>query len=112
LFSIIPNVSFFNLILIRIFLVLSGVAFSAPFHAWALELVPSEHRYIVLSFGYALGSQILGAPTSAISLWVYRETQILSSIGWYWIFLAMLGVISLKLSLKLKTKTQLQTALA
>ena len=53
-------------------IILSGVAFAAPYHAWALEQVPPRHRYLIISLGAALGSQLIGMPTSAICLWLYQ----------------------------------------
>jgi MHS family proline/betaine transporter-like MFS transporter len=53
---------------VRVTFVIFGVAFFAPFHAWAQQLVSESSRYIVISFGYAIGSQLLGSPTAAISL--------------------------------------------
>lgn len=52
--------SVLHVIGVRVMFVIFGVAFFAPFHAWAQQLVPSAHRYLVISLGYALGSQLLG----------------------------------------------------
>jgi hypothetical protein len=69
--------------------VLSGVAFFAPFHAWAQELIPPAYRYATISFGYAMGTQILGAPTAAFSLWCFKKTGIVASVSWMWVALAI-----------------------
>jgi MFS family permease len=82
-----------TVICIRLCLVLLGVAFFAPFHAWVQKLVPLPHRYLVISFGYALGSQLLGGPTAAISLWIFKQTGIISSISWYWGLLALASTL-------------------
>lgn len=63
-------------IFIRTMIIIPGVAFAAPYHAWTLERVAPQHRYLVLSLGYAIGSQLIGAPTSAVSLWLYQM------LGW------------------------------
>jgi hypothetical protein len=52
-----------------------GIAFSATYHSWSQERVPPEARYTILSLGYALGSQLIGAPTAALSLWLYQKTN-------------------------------------
>jgi MHS family proline/betaine transporter-like MFS transporter len=67
LVMLVPHASFTSLLLIRVCLVTFGVAFCAPFHAWAQKLVPQAHRYTIISLGYALGSQLLGGPTAALS---------------------------------------------
>jgi len=68
--------------------VILGVVFAAPYHAWAIERVAPEHRYTILCLGSALGSQLIGAPASAISLSLYQMT------GWVWspgIYLGIIG---------------------
>jgi MFS family permease len=87
--------SFGTIVGVRIVFVIFGVAFFAPFHAWAQQLVPSNCRYAVISLGYAIGSQLLGGPTAAFSLWCFRETGMLSSVAWYWMFLAAASGISI-----------------
>ena len=95
LFRMLPGITLTGLIGIRIFLVLVGVAFCAPFHAWAMELVPPSHRYGIISFGYAIGCQLLGGPTVALSLWIFKTTGIVSSVVWYWSLLALISSLLL-----------------
>jgi len=87
---------------VRIAFVIFGVAFFAPFHAWAQQLLPSTCRYAVISLGYALGTQTLGSPTAALALWCFQKTGMVSSVVWYWMFLGLLssGVIALALRKK------------
>ncbi|MBS0623630.1 MAG: MFS transporter [Verrucomicrobia bacterium] len=103
LFFLLNQASFCLVIIIRIFFVLLGVAFFAPFHAWAQRLVPAEYRYRVISFGYALGSQVFGGPTSSLSLWFFKNTNRIESIGYYWFVLACLTTYVLNYTLKNKT---------
>lgn len=97
LFLSLEGASIVGIIAVRIVLVMVGVAFFAPFHAWAGQLVPQEARYTVISLGYALGSQILGSPTAAFALWCFQQTGMISSVAWYWGFLGILssGIIIL-----------------
>ena len=91
LFMLLEGASFLAIVCIRTLFVIYGVAFFAPFHAWAIELVPARNRYAVISLGYALGSQLLGGPTAAISLWVYQLTGWSWSISGYWVLLALMS---------------------
>lgn len=102
LFLSLEGASLTGVIAVRVVLVIFGVAFFAPFHAWAGQLVPQDARYIVISLGYALGYQILGSPTSAFALWCFQKTGMVSSVAWYWMFLGVLssGVILLELRTK------------
>jgi MHS family proline/betaine transporter-like MFS transporter len=78
LFYLVGGASLWMVIAIRLILVILGVAFAAPYHAWALERVAPEYRYTILCLGSALGSQLIGGPASAVSLWLYQLT------GWVW----------------------------
>ena len=81
--------SLLGIIAVRMVLVIFGVAFFAPYHAWAGQLIPPSCRYAVISLGYALGSQLIGSPTAALALWCFKQTSTISSIGWYWMALAL-----------------------
>lgn len=76
LFSVLDHASLSTVIFVRFSIILCGVAFAAPYYAWAVEKVPSEHRYLFLSLGAAFGSQLIGHPTSAVCLWLYK------TLGW------------------------------
>lgn len=91
LFLSLEGASLIGVIAVRVAFVIFGVAFFAPFHAWAGQLVPKDARYVVISLGYALGYQILGSPTAALALLCFQKTGIVSSVAWYWIFLGLLS---------------------
>ncbi len=102
LFYSLEGASLTGIIAVRATLVILGVAFFAPFHAWAGGLVPQEARYMVVSLGYALGYQILGSPSAAFALWCFQKTGMVSSVPWYWMFLGLLSSISLVFSMRTK----------
>jgi len=89
LLTSLEGASFARVVAVRIVFVMFGVAFFAPFHAWAQQLIPPASRYVVISLGYALGSQLLGGPTAAFALWCFQKTGTVSSVSWYWMALAM-----------------------
>ena len=88
LFSLLDHSSWGTVTAIRLVIITLGVAFAAPYHAWTLEQVPPEARYTILSLGRTLGSQLIGAPTSALCLWLYQQTGWCFSPG---IYLAAIG---------------------
>lgn len=96
LFALLDQATWTTLIFVRVAFVILGVAFHAPFYAWAEQLVPKEHRYSLISFGYALGSQIFGGPAAALSLWLFKKTAIVTSAGWYWTGVALLASLTLR----------------
>lgn len=89
LFWLLEGASLLFVIVIRLAIVTIGIWFAAPFHAWSQTLVPPACRYTIISFGYALGSQIFGGPTAAISLWLFKQTNWPASAGCYWMFLGL-----------------------
>ncbi len=101
------NGSMERIIAIRALLVIFGVAFFAPFHAFAQQLVEKKERYAVISFGYAIGSQLLGSPTAMISLWCFQKTKTLASVAWYWMLLGLLSGTCILMEKKAKTAKQL-----
>lgn len=104
LFHILQGASLMMVIAIRLTLVLFGVWFSATFHSWAQGLIPKENRYSLISLGYALGSQLLGGPTAAVSLGLYKKTHVASSTAFYLIFLALLASSMIFISTRKKSK--------
>ncbi|MBS0604901.1 MAG: MFS transporter [Verrucomicrobia bacterium] len=77
LFYMLQEASLGLVVAARLMIVTLGVAFSASYHAWSQEMVPAHARYTILSLGYALGSQLIGAPSVAVSLWLYKK------MGWF-----------------------------
>lgn len=94
LFMLLDGASYMLIIFIRVLFVIIGVFFSANFHSWSQHLVPKTSRGIVISFGYSLGSQLLGGPTASMSLWLYSKTQSLAFASGYWVILALLCLIA------------------
>jgi MFS transporter, MHS family, proline/betaine transporter len=83
LFCLLRLDTMFIVTLVRFIIVALGVAFFASYHAWTLERIAPQHRFTILSLGYALGSQLIGSPTSAVSLWLYQKTGWLFAPGLY-----------------------------
>lgn len=90
LFAIVEGATIQQAFLVRFCFIVIGVCFSAPFYAWAQNLVPASHRYTIVSFGYALGSQLFGAPAAFISLSIFKSTGIVISAAAYWIGLGLI----------------------
>ncbi|MBI3236094.1 MAG: MFS transporter [Chlamydiales bacterium] len=107
LFLLLENATLATIIFVRASFVLLGVAFSAPFHSFAQQIVPPAHRYTIISFGYALGSQAIGGPTAALSLWCFKTTNVLISASLYWVGLA--SICSLLLAIRLKRQKTIAT---
>lgn len=105
LFFLLENSTIVTVIFVRMGFVTIGVWFSATFHSWAQSMLAPEYRYSIISFGYSLGSQLLGGTTGALSLWLYKETLLVTSAGWYWMFLGILTFVLLRRQKALKQKS-------
>lgn len=91
LFAMLDHAALYIIILVRLIMIILGVSFSATYHAWTLNLTTPRHRYLILSLGYAFGSQCIGMPTSSICLWLYKMTNWSGSPG---IYLMCLGILA------------------
>ena len=100
LFFFLEGASFGMVIFIRVSILLFGVAFAAPYHAWAMERVPPQVRYTILSLGCCLGSQVIGAPTSAVCLWLYKEIGYSIAPGFYLMIIAAAAAFVVAHSMK------------
>lgn len=74
LFCFLEGASWGQVASIRLILVGFGVALAAPYHAWKLELLPKDHRFLVGSFASMLGSKVFGAPVPLIATWLVTQS--------------------------------------
>lgn len=74
LLKLAEGATYLTAIFLRMSLTCIGVALAAPYHAWALEKAPQDHRYLIGAVGSAIGSRLIGAPAPALSLWFYQQT--------------------------------------
>lgn len=95
LFSLLQDASLQSAIFVRICLVTIGVAFSAAYHHWAQEQVPQEMRFSLVAMGTALGSQLIGVPSAAISLVLYKQTGLVIAPAFYLMGAATLALLPL-----------------
>ena len=98
LFSLLSHAPLHLVILVRMTIVLFGVAFAAPYHAWAIEKVLPHQRYLLISLGGALGGQLIGVPSSAICLWLYKTSEWAAAPALYLLTTAIGATYALYLS--------------
>jgi MHS family citrate/tricarballylate:H+ symporter-like MFS transporter len=97
LFMLLSHPTTGNVLLIRLVIITLGVAFAAPFYAWANSLLPYQWRYRTISLAIAFGSQLLGNPVNAISLWLYENTGCIWAPGAYLALLSFCGGLAVVL---------------
>ncbi len=76
LFCYLLYASLGGVILIRVFIVIVGVAFTVPLKPLFYQLFTSNTKYLITGFGYALGSELIGRSTPVVcwSLFYYLES--------------------------------------
>lgn len=89
IFYLLQQASLLTVTISRLLIVALGIAFAATYHAWAQTLVPAEARGRVISLAYALGSQLIGVPSAAVSLWLYQKTTWVGAPAFYLVLAAM-----------------------
>jgi MFS family permease len=102
-FYLLSSANLVTVILVRLFIVLCGVAFAAPYYAWAMDQVKPEHRYTVLAISGCIGSQLIGAPTAAISLWLFKITNWAPAPSLYLTLVGLSGLYSIRRALLQKS---------
>ncbi len=90
-----PSSSIWTVVCVRSAIVASGVAFAAPYHAWAMELAPPQYRSTLLCFGYTVGSQLIGSPSASFSLALYQQTKWVGAPALYLMLVALGAWISI-----------------
>ncbi len=91
LFAALEGANLPQALCVRFLLMLVGVSFSAAVLPWSQSLLPPSARFTATGLAYSLGSQLFGIPTTAVSLWIYQQTGMASSAGWYWVGLASIS---------------------
>jgi len=78
LFYLLPEASLLGVNLIRAWIVILGVAYSAPLKAWFFKLIDSDEKYLITGLGYTIGSELLGRNTTVIcwSLFYYFQSPL------------------------------------
>lgn len=89
LFGLLDQATMATVVSVRLSIMIFGVAFAAPYYAWAIEKVNPAHRFLILSLGSSLGSQLIGNPTSAVCLWLYKTSGWCGAPGLYLMLVAL-----------------------
>lgn len=97
LFLLLTSSSLWFIGIARFFFLFFGAAFAAPLYAWALEKTEANRRGTTISLAHALGGQLLGAPASAISLWLFQKTEWVFAPAFYTIVIGLFTWYSIQL---------------
>ena len=96
IFLLVPNSNPLSIFLMRIWIVLCGLGFSAPLHIWFAQILKGREHYLLTGVGYALGSELFGRSTPSICLWLWHTTNWVVAPAFYIIAVSISAIISLQ----------------
>lgn len=67
----------------------------APLNAYMVSLFPSECRYSGFGVSFNIGISVFGGTTPLVMLWLVNKTGNYMSPAWYYMFGAIIGLLSL-----------------
>lgn len=92
LYSLLSGSTLISATFIRLILVVFGVGFSVVLAPFYQDLIPKMHRFTLIAFGNAIGSQLLGTSACSIGFWLFKQTGWAGSPALY---LTGLGALTL-----------------
>ena len=67
----------------------------APLNAYMVSLFPPQYRYSGFGVAFNIGISLFGGTTPLVMMWLVNKTNNFVSPAWYYIFGAIIGLISL-----------------
>lgn len=104
LFWCVPFVGGLGSIVIRMVIIILGVAFCIPLHQWYRSEFPANNRYTTTAIGYAIGSEVLGRSFPAVGLALWHLTHLSIVPGIYIALVGLCAYLSIALPKTLKTR--------
>jgi len=74
LFTLLEGANWPIAFFVRSVIMTLGVAFAAPYYHWAFEQAPPSMRYTNMAVAAAVGTQLIGVPSTSLSLLLYQKT--------------------------------------
>jgi len=87
-----------NVVLITIGMVLMAILIAityAPLNAYMVLLFPHQYRYSGFGVAFNVGISLFGGTTPLVMLWLINKTGNFISPAWYYVFGAIIGLVSL-----------------
>ena len=100
LFYFIEDSNFFYVMMVRIIIIVAGLAYLAPLQAWYYSLFNGDERYLLVGLGYSIGEETLGRNSTAICLWLWHYFQSTIAPAIFIFFVASGATIILSLDYK------------
>lgn len=95
--------------LIRLALVIFGVALAAPYHAWKVEVL-SSNRFLIGGIGSTLGAKLFGSPMPLLSTYLVAQTGQVWSAALPIVILGFAAAAVILLELRYRSKKKVSYA--
>jgi MFS-type transporter involved in bile tolerance (Atg22 family) len=105
LFYYIQGSNFLYIMIVRMIIIIAGLAFLAPIQAWYYSLFKGSERYLMIGFGYSIGEEIIGRNSTAICLWLWYNYNTPIAPAIFITVVALLATIALLTTPKIKPRT-------
>ncbi len=95
-FYLLETASVYGITAIRLWIIVTGIAFVTPSKVWMFNLIGGKERYLVTGLGYAIGTEVLGRQTTTICWILWYQTQSIIAPAYYIVFLSIAAVVALR----------------
>lgn len=75
IFYVLPELTIWQITLIKLWIIIIGVAFVAPLNALLFRMLQGKEKYLVAGLGYSLGTELLGRNIPMICLLIWEQTH-------------------------------------
>ncbi len=94
-FHLLAISSIYGITIIKLWIIVTGIAFVTPSKLWMFHLIGGKERYLVTGLGYAIGTEILGRQTTTICWAIWHFTGSITAPAYYMVFLSVAAVVAL-----------------
>jgi MFS family permease len=91
-FALLNNANLLIVCLVRVWIIILGLAFLAPFSAWLYNQF-TEKKYLLTGFSYSLGTELFGRSSPIICLWLWHNTQSILAPAFFIAFISLCTTI-------------------
>jgi Sugar (and other) transporter len=102
MFLWLPYATSWTLVGMRMWVVLWGLVFLAPFYGWLAMVLPWKERFLLQGVGYQVGSEVFGRSLPAICMWLWYQTHSLWLLGTYITGFAIMAFLAVRWCLPVK----------
>lgn len=103
MFLWIPYASSWMLVGMRMWVVLWGLVFLAPFYGWLATVLPLKERFLLQGVGYQVGSEVFGRSLPAVCMWLWYQTHSTWVLGVYITGFAVTAYLAVRWCLPVET---------